>query len=362
MPTSASTDPVRTGEARFALAAEAAGLGSWEFDITTRVLTASDRCKANHGLPPSAELMLDRDVIGTIDPPARQSFVDALERAIREKDTFEAEVPNTWPDGSHHWLLIRGRVLGERLIGVTMDVTERRRMEDALRQMDQRKDDFLAVLGHELRNPLGAIIAAATLLERSGPPDPKLMRARETIKRQATQITKIVDDLMDIGRINTGKLRLTRKEVGLKAIVGQAVEACTPAITARGHALNVSVPGDDVTISGDETRLVQAVSNLLNNAAKYMDDGGRIDLSAAVEDGIAVVRVRDAGIGLAREMLDVIFQRFVQVGSSRYAAEGGLGLGLSLVKAIAELHGGRVEARSDGIGMGSEFIMRLPAA
>ncbi len=363
-PSSAAARPaVASDDERFALAAEAAGLGSWQLDLETRELTASDQCKANHGLPPSSGLSLERDVIGTIDEPARPGFVKAIGDARKAGDEFQAEVPNTWPDGTHHWLLIRGRVIaGNRMVGVTMDVTERRQMEDALRDADRRKDDFLAILGHELRNPLAAILAAAKFLEMTGPDDPKLRRARETIVRQASQVTKIVDDLMDVGRINAGKLDIERKDISLASVITQAVEACGPSVNRRRHVLNVSMPERDVRLTGDLTRLVQALCNLLNNASKYMDEGGVIDLSARVEGADAVINVRDQGVGISPDMLDVIFQRFVQIGSSRYASEGGLGLGLSLVKAIVEMHGGRVEARSAGIGRGAEFIIRLPAA
>ena len=356
-------NPLHPGEARFDLAAEAAGLGSWELDLATRALTASDRCKANHGLPPGADLQLDRDVVGSIDEDARQGFVDRLDHALGGGEVFEAEVPNTWPDGSHHWLLIRGRVLDRsRMIGVTMDVTERRRMEETLRDVDRRKDEFLAILGHELRNPLAAVIAAAKFLEATGPPDPKLQRARETIVRQAAQITRIVDDLMDVGRINSNKLRLDRRAVSLRAVIAAAVETCSPEISRRGQTLEVALPEEDVVLDADITRLVQAVCNLLTNASKYMDEGGLVTLSAERQGPEAVIRVRDRGIGIAPEMLDAIFQRFVQVRSARDASEGGLGLGLSLVKAIVEMHDGRVEARSAGIGRGSEFVIWLPAA
>jgi len=351
----------RRHEARLALALDAAGLGSWEFNLKTGTLTASDRCKANHGLPPSATLSLERDIIGAIDPSHQQTFRDALARTIADGVDLLLEVPNTWPDGSPHWLMVRGRkVDDEWLLGVTLDVTERRRMEEALRDSDRRKDDFMAVLGHELRNPLAPIIAAAKFLEMSGPPEPRLQRARQTIVRQAGQITRIVDDLMDIGRINAGKLRLQKSRVDVKDVLLQAVEACTPMIERRRHTLSLAVPDEPVYIDADPARMVQVVSNLINNAVKYMDEGGRITVSGTSASGVAVMSVRDEGMGIAPGMLEMIFQRFVQVGTSDYRAEGGLGIGLALVKAIVELHDGTVEAHSAGLGEGSEFIVKLP--
>ena len=362
MPASAGSQDARRHEARLALALEAAGLGSWEFNLTTGRLTATDRCKANHGLGPEAELTLERDIIGTIDSSHQQSFRDALEATMRGGRDMSLEVPNTWPDGSHHWLLIRGRMVdAECLLGVTLDVTERRRMEEALRLSDQRKDEFLALLGHELRNPLAPIITAARYLELAGPPDPKLQRARDTIIRQAKQLTRIVDDLLDVGRINAGKLALHRTSFDLNDAVRQAAESCGPLIDRHRHTLDMNLSPDPVLVDADATRMVQLAANLLTNAAKYMDEGGRVEISTEVRGGQAVLRVRDEGIGIAPDMLDAIFERFVQVGTSRSRAEGGLGIGLSLVKAIVELHEGAIEAHSAGPGMGSEFTVRLPA-
>jgi signal transduction histidine kinase len=356
-------DPGRWRDERLALAVEAAGLGSWEYSLATGELAASDQCKANHGLAPSDPLTLD-SIIDAIDAAQRQAFRNALEATVRTGVDFALEVPNTWPDGSHHWLLIRGRMMDDTcLLGVTMDITERRRMEEALRMMDSRKDDFLAVLGHELRNPLASIVAAARFLEVAGTPDPKLQNARETIIRQSMQITKIVDDLMDVGRINAGKLSLNRARIEVSDLLQQAVETCLPMVERRRHTLTLAPPGAPVRLDVDPTRMVQVVCNLITNAAKYMNEGGRIFVSGAAEPtGEAVIRVRDEGIGIAPEMLEIIFQRFVQIRGQRDNSAGGLGLGLSLVKALVEMHDGTVEARSDGVGQGSEFIVRLPAA
>ena len=216
--------------------------------------------------------------------------------------------------------------------------------------------------GHELRNPLAPIITAARFLELAGPPDPKLQRARDTIIRQAKQLTRIVDDLLDVGRINSGKLALHRTAFDLNDAVRQAAESCGPLIDRHRHTLDLNLSPRPVLVDADATRIVQMAANLLTNAAKYMDEGGRVEIAIETRDGQAILRVRDEGIGIAPEMLDAIFERFVQVGASRSRAEGGLGLGLSLVKAIVDLHQGTIDARSAGLGMGSEFTVRLPAA
>jgi len=357
----AAEDAVRLGEHRLQLALDAGRLGSWVFDIPTATLAASAQCKANHGRPPEADLSLERDVIGNIDESHRQGFRDALAHSARSGAVFEVEVPNTWPDGTHHWLLIRGRVAdAATMVGVTLDVTARRAAEQAFREADRKKDEFLTVLAHELRGPIAPIVTAARILQEIGPPEPLLIKNRETILRQARRLAALVDDLLDAGRIREGKLRIERRRVELNGVLQQAAETCTPAIERRRHALHVHPAANPIYVDADEGRLVQVVCNLLSNAAKYMREGGRIDLAASEEPGAAMVAVSDEGVGIPREMLGSVFQRYVQVESSGHRAEGGLGIGLSLVKALVEQHGGTVRALSEGIGRGSRFEVRLP--
>ena len=228
---------------------------------------------------------------------------------------------------------------------------------------DHAKDQFLAVLGHELRNPLAPILTAVHLLELRGSDDPQLRRLRQTIARQANQMATLVNDLLDVARIMTGKLRLDVGRVDLASVVRQAVEASLPFIESRGHTLDVAVPETPLCFLGDSSRMNQVLCNLLNNAAKYMPNGGRIQLSASAEPDTVVIRVRDEGIGIPAHMVDRVFERFVQAEHpGGTASPGGLGIGLSIVKTIVELHGGSVVARSDGPGTGSEFTVRLPAA
>ncbi|HET9228433.1 MAG TPA: ATP-binding protein [Thermoanaerobaculia bacterium] len=238
----------------------------------------------------------------------------------------------------------------------------RREAEQSLREADRRKDEFLAMLAHELRNPLAPIRNAVHVLKLAGPLGDRQQWAREIIERQTQHLTRLVDDLLDVSRITRGKVALAREPLDLATIVNRAVETSLPLIDARRHQLDVALPPEPVRVDGDLTRLVQVVGNLLNNAAKYTDEGGHIRLEAVLEDGMAVIRVRDNGMGLPADLLPHIFDLFSQADRSLDRSQGGLGIGLTLVRRLVELHGGEVEARSDGPGQGSEFVVRLPAA
>ena len=238
----------------------------------------------------------------------------------------------------------------------------RKRAEQALREADRRKDEFLAMLAHELRNPLAPIRNAAQVLKLVGDGDAKQRWAREVIERQTQHLTRLVDDLLDVSRITQGKVKLAREPLDLSAVVQRAVEASRPLIDARRHHLTVVPPPEPVRLAGDLTRLVQVVGNLLNNAAKYTDEGGHIRVEAAREGAEAVLRVRDDGMGIPPDLLPHVFDLFIQADRSLDRSQGGLGIGLTLVRQLVELHGGRVEARSAGFGQGSELTVRLPAA
>ena len=365
----ASRVDVRLTDAKLSRALEAARLGWWELDLHSRELVASPQCKANHGLTPDAELTLD-GVVTAIDAGRREEFSQALDRAIHSGTTFEVEVPHRWPDETAHWLLIRGRVVDPHvMMGVTLDITDRKNLEESLRaadealvEADRRKDDFLALLGHELRNPLAPILTAVAILQMKGPAEPPLVKARDVIVRQTMHLSKLVDDLLDIGRITQGKLRLDKQLVDVSAMIERAREMCAPGIDLRRQNLSIAIDDAAMTLQADPARIVQVLCNLLKNASKYSDIGGNIELKAARESGDAVISVRDSGIGIAPDMLRGIFQPFVQIGSASDRADGGLGLGLPLVKSLVEMHGGTVEARSEGLDRGSEFIVRFPIA
>jgi CheY-like chemotaxis protein len=244
-------------------------------------------------------------------------------------------------------------------VGISLDVTPRRSAEEALKEVNQRKDEFLAMLAHELRNPLAPIRNAAQLLSAHGG-KPEIEWARAVIERQTKHLVRLVDDLLDVSRMVRGQITLQREPVTLSDIVQAAVETSRPLIRRRKHHFAVALPKGDVQIEGDLTRLAQVLSNLLNNAAKYTDDGGHIRLDAELEGGMISIRVRDTGLGVAPNLLPHVFDLFTQADRTLDRAEGGLGIGLTLVKRLVELHGGNVEARSEGLGRGAEFIVRLP--
>ena len=237
---------------------------------------------------------------------------------------------------------------------------DRKRAEEALKESDRRKDRFIATLSHELRNPLAPIRAAAELLEKTLPADPELRELREIIDRQLTHMARLLDDLLDVSRITSDKINLRKAPVRLADAVADAVESSRPLIDAENHELTICLPQDPMYVEADRARLAQVFSNLLNNAAKYTDKGGRIGLSVEPFGDVAVIRVRDTGIGIAEEKLPHVFEMFVQADHSLERMRGGLGIGLTLVHRLIEMHGGEVEARSAGLGKGSEFIIRLP--
>jgi PAS domain S-box-containing protein len=254
----------------------------------------------------------------------------------------------------------QGTIIG--VVLVFRDVSERRKAEAALKESDQRKDEFLAMLAHELRNPLAPIRNGVQIFRALAPPIPALQSAIEMIDRQVHQMTRLVDDLLDMSRITRGKIELRKERVELAAIVKGAVEASRPLIDQRGHELTINIPPQPIHLEADLTRLSQVLMNLVNNAAKFIDGAGRISVTAERENGSVLIRVTDTGIGIPAGMLSRIFDMFTQVDRSLERSEGGLGLGLTLVHRLVEMHGGTVEARSEGPGKGSEFVVRLPVA
>jgi signal transduction histidine kinase len=240
--------------------------------------------------------------------------------------------------------------------------TELRARAEALAETDRRKDEFLAMLAHELRNPIGAIANASYLLEHFGPAEPQMAKPVAIIRRQIQHLVRMVDDLLDVSRITRGKVELRRERLDLTEVLRHAAEASRPLAEAKGQTLKVDLPGEPLPLEGDATRLEQVASNLLRNAVKFTANQGRIELSVHREEGIAVVRVRDDGIGIPSDLLARVFDLFAQGEQGLDRAGAGLGIGLTLVKSLVEIHGGSVVARSDGPGRGSEFEVRLPLA
>ncbi len=296
-----------------------------------------------------------------------------------ETGEYFTEFRVIWPDGSVHWLETRAAVVMDaqgkplRIAGVNMDVTERKRDEEELRRSrtelqqrlaqladaDRRKNEFLATLAHELRNPLAPIRNGLQIL-RLATDRGAQEEARAMMDRQLGQMVRLIDDLLDVSRISRDKLELRKAPIQLTSVIENAVETARPFIVAKGHSLTVTLPPEPIYLDADLTRLAQVFWNLLNNSAKYTDPGGRIELSARREGSEIVVAVRDNGIGIPANALPGLFTLFSQVDQSLERAQGGLGIGLALVKGLAEMHGGHVEARSAGPGKGSEFVVRLP--
>lgn len=237
---------------------------------------------------------------------------------------------------------------------------ERARAETSLRIADQRKDEFLATLGHELRNPLAPLLTGLHLLKVTGVTDPVLLRLTGVMERQLTHLVRLVDDLLEVSRITRGIIEIQREAVDLVAIARSAIEISRPAVDAARHTLSVDLPREPIILSGDSVRLTQVFANLLTNAAKYSNAGGEIWLTVRRDGDRAIVSVRDKGIGIPQSYLDSIFDMFTQVDRSHRQAQGGLGLGLTIVRSLVAMHGGRVEARSAGVGTGSEFVVELP--
>jgi signal transduction histidine kinase len=272
--------------------------------------------------------------------------------------------------GSERWLF-EDVYLEERgpgrwcAIGVCTDITERKHLEERLKEADRRKDEFLAMLAHELRNPLAAICNASYVLERAQPGRADYQRLLAIVGRQSHHLSRLVDDLLDVSRITHGKIELRKEPCELRAVIQRAADAARNQMERRSHALHLELPARGLTVEADPARLEQVIVNLLGNAAKYTEDGGQVWLSVATEpEGgraeWARIRIRDTGVGIAPHLLPQVFEMFTQADRSLDRAQGGLGIGLTLVRNLVELHGGTVSAHSDGIGCGSEFTVRLP--
>ncbi|HEX6573082.1 MAG TPA: ATP-binding protein [Steroidobacteraceae bacterium] len=297
------------------------------------------------------------------DRPRLQQLVQGLSPV---RPMYETTYGSRRPDGRVVWL--HERAVGEfdeygalsRLQGLTMDVTPRREAEEALREADRKKDRFIATLAHELRNPLAPIRSAADLLGSRQVGAAEIGWARQVIQRQVTHMSALLDDLLDVARITRGKLELRRQWVRLDAIVDTACEVARPLIDVRQHRLVLDLAHPVPMLDADPVRLAQVISNLLTNAARYSDPGGEITLLARTRGAVVDVTVRDTGIGIPPESLEKVFQMFEQVEGTGGRSDGGLGIGLSLVKGLVELHGGTVAAHSAGPGRGSEFTVTLP--
>ena len=295
----------------------------------------------------------------------RATFMQRRVRGpIAQQQPLRLEFRNPAARWQHGWVSPRGEVeydsAGQPVRRSAHDgLTERKHAEERCERRS-REDDFIATLAHELRNPLAPIRNAVEVLRRTTQRDPQVIWSRDVIDRQVAQMAHLLDDLLDVSRMTRGQFHLRREPLQLATIVERAIEIAQPIVDASGHALAVDLPAQPVALEGDLTRLAQIVSNLLINAAKYTAAGGRIGLAAAVVGDEVAITVQDSGIGIDERQLPRIFEMFGQVESALARSQGGLGIGLTLAKGLAELHGGRIEAHSAGVGHGSEFIVHLP--
>jgi PAS domain S-box-containing protein len=329
-----------------------------------RYLYVNERNAARFGRRPSE--MVGRPIVEAMGEAAFQQILPYMDRVLAgEEVEFETELD--YVTQGRRFVHVRyvpqrsaaGHVVG--WVGVITDETERKQAELALIELDRRKDDFLATLAHELRNPLAPIANAVEILQSKGSADPQIERAHVIIDRQVRKLTRLVDDLLDVARITSGKIQLRKERIELAAVVHDAVESARPFVQAASHALVVTLPPEPVHLDADPTRLSQVLLNVLHNAAKYTPRGGHVWLTAELEKQGIVLRVRDDGIGIAPAHLPSIFGMFSQIAPA-LEGHGGLGIGLALVRRLVEMHGGGVEARSAGLDQGSEIIVRLPVA
>jgi len=295
--------------------------------------------------------------------PALRKLLDQV--LSRNQSVHDYEVEHSFPILGRKTMLLNARPFPpdsenpELILLAVYDVSAVRQQAEALVDLHRRKDEFLAMLSHELRNPLAPISNAVQLLRLQRDESGLQQRARTIIERQLGQLVRLVDDLLEVSRISAGRIHLQREQLDMRSIVERGVETVRPLIEQRRHALAVRLPPSPIWIDGDATRLEQVVVNLLNNAAKYTDEGGQIWLSLQQEGTEAVLRVRDSGVGIAPDLMPRIFTLFTQAERSLARSQGGLGIGLALVQRLVEMHGGRVEAYS-ALGKGSEFVVRLP--
>ncbi len=302
-----------------------------------------------------------------LHPEDAQRVIDVLRANLEGKTPeFEVECRFKTGKGDFLWVLARGRVierdphgLAYRHVGVVEDINERRKVREQLKAVARQKDDFLATLAHELRNPLAPIRTGLAIIKRD-PTSDAAHQARDMMERQLLHLVRLIDDLLDISRISLGRLTLKKAHITAKEIVDTAVEGSSPFIESNEHKLSIDLPSEPIVVDGDLTRLAQVLSNLLNNSAKYTPKGGRIGLEVRKLPDAVLFKVSDNGVGIPPEMLESIFDMFGQVNRTLDRAQGGLGIGLSLVRKLVELHNGTVHAESAGPGHGATFLVLLP--
>jgi signal transduction histidine kinase/ActR/RegA family two-component response regulator len=343
---------------------DAAKMVVWDWDIGTGQLAYSENIERVLGCEPGRMA----EVSAYVHPDDQKRLFAAHRAALGGAGSYEEVVRFTRPDsGRQIWVDSRGKVKYDgngvpvSVRGVTVDVTDRYQAELELREANRKKDEFLAMLAHELRNPLAPISTAAEMLRMTAADDNRVRKASEVISRQVKHMTSLVDDLLDVSRVTRGLVQLQTEVLDVNSLVAGAVEQSKPLIEGRGHVLTINTALSPANVKGDRTRLIQVIANLLNNAAKYTPQQGSIELSVRSSDDLVTIDVKDNGIGIENQLLPHVFDLFAQAERTPDRAQGGLGIGLALVKTMVSLHGGTVTANSVGRGAGSTFTIELPA-
>ncbi|MCL4814874.1 MAG: PAS domain S-box protein, partial [Vicinamibacteraceae bacterium] len=356
---------LRTSEVRFRTMADSIAQLAWIANAEGRFQWFNRRWYDYTGTTP-AQMAAPGGWQSVHAPDEWPRVIERWQASIVTGEPFDMVVQIRGADGDYRPFLTRiapvsddeGRVV--QWFGTKTDVSEVKRAEEALREADRRKDEFLATLAHELRNPLAPIRYALAVMENAGGNVTLLERARLMMERHIAQMVRLIDDLLDVSRISRGKLSLRMERVDLATVMTDAVDTVRPLVEAGGQRLIVAYPTEPMLIMADATRLAQVFANLLNNSAKYTEPDGEIHFGARVSGGFAYVTVRDTGVGIPPEELSRIFEMFSQVDRTVERSQGGLGIGLTLVKRLVEMHGGTISAHSDGDGKGAEFTVALP--
>jgi PAS domain S-box-containing protein len=365
----ASNQALHASDERYQLAVRGSSAGLWDWNILSNDVFLSPRFKHLLGYSEAELPSSFASFFRALHPADRLPTKRALDAHFsRRRTPFQIELRLRTRQGDYRWFYMGGEAVADssgkpyRMAGSIIDITARKVAEEALQEANRRKDEFIATLAHELRNPLAPIRTGLQILGAEAATGPSATKAREIIERQLTHMVRLVDDLLDISRITSAKVKLNKAYITLQQIVDASVEASRPYIDASNQRLTMQVAPEAVPVYADLTRMAQALSNILNNAAKYTPPGGRIDLVAFREGDDAVIQVSDNGSGIPQEMLEQVFDMFTQVGRTVDHAQGGLGIGLSIVRRLIGLHEGTVRAHSEGPGQGSTFTIRLPCA